>query len=380
MLSNLTEKDIEQIAQQVTDAAKGIATQQPTQEPPKQSKETAKGPSSSGDTDDTNEPTKQPDMSKEELSEQAKKNLEAIRSQILANMAGELTQKVMNQELVVLAREAGVSSCHTGIQRRVVRMQPTERGAQEYMQLHKKQSSYLKALTRQLERAFTDMSVGARKRHQVTGTMFKASDAHRLDGLCFESKRARSDDPEIAITVLVDQSGSMGGSRMEHSKSAALLVYEFCRNLNIPCMVCGHSTNNGMNFNIFSDFRPVESDKYAIAEMCAMNADNLDGMAIQIAASMLEKRPEPVRLLMIISDGQPNNMGYYGRAAEEDIKKIVKAEERKDVDILAFAIGDDKDRIKDIYGEKRFVDISDLSTMPKTLSKIVRRRIVESMF
>lgn len=51
-----------------------------------------------------------------------------------------------------------------------------------------------------------------------------------------------------------------------------------------------------------------------------------------------------------INDGQPNDDGYSGSAAEADLRGIKMEFSRKGVDIFAAAIGDDKEKIERIYG------------------------------
>ena len=79
--------------------------------------------------------------------------------------------------------------------------------------------------------------------------------------------------------------------------------------------------------------------------------------------------------MFIISDGQPaGSGGYFGTAAEADLRGIKAEYERKGITIFAAAIGDDKPNIKRIYGDG-FIDISDLSKLPTTLGKILIAKI-----
>ena len=103
---------------------------------------------------------------------------------------------------------------------------------------------------------------------------------------------------------------------------------------------------------------------------------NRDGLALEVALNLLSKRPEECRMLFIISDGQPSAQGYGGPPAYEDMRSIVEKYRRKGIETIAFAIGSDKDRIKMIYGQDSFVDISDLNALPKTLVRILRKKIV----
>ncbi len=49
---------------------------------------------------------------------------------------------------------------------------------------------------------------------------------------------------------------------------------------------------------------------------------NRDGAALRFVAERLMTRPEPCKLLFIISDGQPaGSGGYFGTAAEADLRE-----------------------------------------------------------
>ena len=56
-------------------------------------------------------------------------------------------------------------------------------------------------------------------------------------------------------------------------------------------------------------------------------------------AEKLSKQTSEVKILMIICDGQPNDDGYSGSAAEADLRGIKLEYARKGVKIYAAAIG-----------------------------------------
>lgn len=91
-------------------------------------------------------------------------------------------------------------------------------------------------------------------------------------------------------------------------------------------------------------------------------------------AEQLAKRTEDVRLLILVSDGQPCDLGYSGSAAEEDLRGIKLEYRRRGIIFVAAAIGDDKPAIERIYGDS-FLDITDLTQLPVKLTNIVKRHI-----
>ena len=100
---------------------------------------------------------------------------------------------------------------------------------------------------------------------------------------------------------------------------------------------------------------------------------NRDGGAVRFVAEKLYRRSEDCKLFIVVSDGQPADGGYYGTAAELDLKGIRKEYTNKGITFLAAAIGDDKPAIKRCYGESSFLDITDLKAFPVTIAKIIGR-------
>ena len=108
-------------------------------------------------------------------------------------------------------------------------------------------------------------------------------------------------------------------------------------------------------------------------DMCARGCYRV-GAALRFVAEHLCQRPEPVKILILISDGQPSGSEYYGTAAEADLRTIKKEYQQKGVILFAAAIGTDKERIKRIY-QDGFLDITDLNKLPKLLPKLISQFI-----
>lgn len=101
---------------------------------------------------------------------------------------------------------------------------------------------------------------------------------------------------------------------------------------------------------------------------------NRDGAALRFVAERLAARTEDVKILILVSDGQPAANGYIGTAAEEDLRGIKQEYKRKGILFIAAAIGDDKENIQRIYGES-FHDITDLEELPSKLTAVIKRHI-----
>jgi len=114
-------------------------------------------------------------------------------------------------------------------------------------------------------------------------------------------------------------------------------------------------------------------DRYRLMDISAHSC-NRDGAALRFVAEQLSRRPEEVKMLMLVSDGQPFDDDYMGTAAEEDLRGIQSEYQRKGLLFIAAAIGDDRENLQRIYGDS-YLDISDLSQLPMKLTQMVKRHI-----
>jgi len=97
-------------------------------------------------------------------------------------------------------------------------------------------------------------------------------------------------------------------------------------------------------------------------------------MALRILAEKLANAPQTTKLLISLSDGQPKAMpDYTGTHAKDDMKQVIHDYSRKGVLFLAAAIGQDKEMICDIYGQERFIDITNLEQLPTRLVQIIAK-------
>lgn len=243
--------------------------------------------------------------------------------------------------------------------------------------IHSVVASYSKRLQREILEALKDLKDCSLNKHRPYGKILRAQDSYRPDGLCFANRKLPEDLPDMAIAILVDNSGSMYGERIDAARRAAIMLYDFAGGLGIPVMVAGHTTSGeSVVFSPFTLFdKAGERDRYRLATMEAHSC-NRDGMCLDITAKMLENRPEPAKLLFIISDGRPNHTGYHGKEADDDIKSVVRKSRGKGIEVIAAAIGDDKENIKEIYGEESFLDITELEKLPKKMTGLVRKKIL----
>jgi hypothetical protein len=130
--------------------------------------------------------------------------------------------------------------------------------------------------------------------------------------------------------------------------------------------------SSGVDLYSYAEFDSIDhDDKYRMMDIAARGS-NRDGAALRFVAEQLSGRTEEVRILMLVSDGQPADTGYGGTAAEEDLRGIKQEYRRKGLLFVAAAIGDDKANIERIYGDS-FLDITDLNQLPVKLTSVIKR-------
>lgn len=315
--------------------------------------------------------------------------LSAIKKEIAHDKAeqmveNEQTQDLKNEiqsQLIELDRNNSSCSPHRGIPLKVTRTSGTY-SIDAYNSELSSVRLNSKRTQQSIKDALRDMKEGGIRKHRQAPsggrTIICANDTGRPDQRFFATKKQPEDLPDMAIAVLIDHSGSMSGERIQAAQKAAIMLYDVATGINAPVMVCGHNASNKVHFFVYTDFEKIGSrDKARLGHMYDnIGGCNRDGMALMIAADLLAKRPEELKLLFVISDGQPAHTNYSGYEAEKDIANIVRHYKHKGVEVIAAAIGPDAERVKEIYKDK-CLNISDMKTLPKTLVKIVKKRALE---
>lgn len=285
------------------------------------------------------------------------------------------------QELNDAAQSISYGNIHEGVYIRVNRIASVD---PELVEQYDEVCNPLVAISRQLQKSLIKQLKENRRGGKQTGLiMGRRLDAHaicRNDGKVFYKNNLPNEIPELAVGLLLDESGSMSScDRCTYARAAAIILHDFCESLEIPVMVYGHSTDyydghDSVELFSYAEFEGFDNDdKYRLMDISARGS-NRDGAALRYIAECLSKRPEAVKLLILVSDGQPADTGYYGTAAEEDLRGIKQEYQRKGVIFVAAAIGSDKQNIERIYGDS-FLDITDLNQLPTKLTGVVKRHI-----
>ena len=186
---------------------------------------------------------------------------------------------------------------------------------------------------------------------------------------------------EVAVLLLVDLSRSTSNT-VYNSKMTILSVEKeaivlFCEALQVvgdAFAIAGFSSTGplGVDYLRIKDFEENLDDrvKQRINAMAPQRNTRM-GAAIRHATCQLENISSKVRLLIILSDGFPNDIDYKHRYAIEDTRKAIFEARSQNIFTHAITVhfaGDPK--LDDLYGNVHHNVISDVRELPDKLLRI----------
>ena len=109
------------------------------------------------------------------------------------------------------------------------------------------------------------------------------------------------------VHVLIDASGSQR-SRQSLVALQGYIISEALSSVQIPHRVMGFCTF--WDYTVMQRYRDYDDPKEANKRIFEFHAssNNRDGLAIRAAAASLRERPEENKVLIVLSDGRPNDI------------------------------------------------------------------------
>lgn len=199
---------------------------------------------------------------------------------------------------------------------------------------------------------------------------------HKLSYDCDHiwSQKTVSRLPDVAVGILVDQSGSMAGGKIERARQMCIILAEALKKIaGVRLYVYGHTANTmGADLLIYEHYTPTNSDITRLGGIEA-HSNNYDGYAIKDVAKRLALDPAKRKYMFTICDGLPSGQGYNGPSAEKHVTSVCKfVRNRLKINVNAFAVGvpvSQQHSFKKQYGDDHVVFIDDIM---KCLPQIVR--------
>lgn len=210
----------------------------------------------------------------------------------------------------------------------------------------------------------------------------------RTEGGRLFDREIRQNNSEYVVDVLIDASGS----QRDRQSQVALQAYIISRalsNVNIPHRVMGFCTF--WDYTVMQRYReydaPAKEDERIFSY--TTSANNRDGLAIRAAADSLMQREEENKILIILSDGRPNDVTvnrpnsrnpriYCGDYAVQDTALEVRRLRNAGIYVLGVFAGKEKDLAaeKRIFG-KDFAYIRDIRNFSAVVSRYLQKLLDE---
>jgi cobalamin biosynthesis protein CobT len=201
-------------------------------------------------------------------------------------------------------------------------------------------------------------------------------DSRRLVGAYTGSEsvyksRDIGDDLDVAVMIAVDHSGSMDGDRIVMAQKAVIALAEALEPTQVKLSVKGFKTKHvpsvwkkSWDPTKYSSISPVlvleykkfEQPLHRCREVIGGMLEswsnvggihNVDGVSVQMIGEELMKRPEKRKVLMVLSDGLPEDDEMDRMSLNNHLKKVVEDLEARGVEV--FGVGIQTDAVKQFY-------------------------------
>lgn len=317
-----------------------------------------------------------------EMTRQFEKAMNEVAKNLAENeMEAERREELQKEANLFSQRPEEILQWHRGFHYQIIRPnEPSEQDEEKYFATVKSDQLDLvaKSLSRKIRKDLDERKMNSK----LTGQYYGRLDRKRLylsnEGNCFY-RNVLPGELNIAIAVVMDQSGSMRDFRIRAVQKMAMIVEMFTRELEIPCLLYGHTTKSGkiVPLYLYKDFDSFSTkDRFRLMSMTDYSGSR-DGFVIWYGIERLMKRSEQCKLLIVITDGKPMDRCnpdpalYLGG----DMKAIIKRGREAGIKIIGAAIGDDKKQLEHFYGADYFLDISNLEDLPQKMVQLIKQYI-----
>ncbi len=202
--------------------------------------------------------------------------------------------------------------------------------------------------------------------------------------------RVREQRRDIAVAFLVDLSGSTGGyiggprggeRVIDVAKGSLVLLCEALTVLDDRYAIYGFSgsTRKGCEFYTVKDFADGYDDeaKRRLGGLQPLAYTRL-GAPIRHTTTLLQGVAARVRLLILLSDGRPNDFDAYGGAyGVEDTRKALLEARGRGIRTFCLTIdAEARDYMPRLFGLNNYVTLSEVAALPRKLPDLYRRLTV----
>lgn len=331
-------------------------------------------------------PSPVPDCSSDEA--EMERQMDAISENIAKEEIGKEQEQAIQEANEQYAKAPQSVPIHHNVKAKIIRLSVSEQQKEKYDELHGKLDIIVSRFVKEFEKELKDLQLGDNLNGCFAGKRLDTNHLYRQDKRVFCQKRLPMDIPNMAIGILLDDSGSMSnGNKINVAIESAYITYQFCRRLNIPVFVYGHNTEgNYVRMYCAADELSIDgNDKYRIFGLTA-ESTNRDGFALRYCLDKLDKIPAKDKIMFVSSDGLPNHGTYGAFEGKADCQDAVHSAIKKGITTITAGLGADAPCIKRVYQEgrskndcARFLDLTDISKLPKAFIKIIKEKLMEAV-
>lgn len=146
------------------------------------------------------------------------------------------------------------------------------------------------AMVKELERVIKDENLSESRKNRIIGKKLTTSKLYKPDYKFWEDRKNPKKVIDMAISVRVDESGSMYGDRIDTARVSCVLLKTVADELGIPIEIIGDTEDNTVELYPYCTFDSKDgNDKYRLVSMTD-RWGNRDGYAIRYCYKRLKKR------------------------------------------------------------------------------------------
>nr|WP_244220077.1 cobalamin biosynthesis protein CobT [Paraburkholderia terricola] len=211
----------------------------------------------------------------------------------------------------------------------------------------------------------------------------------------FRTQRAAK-GRDVAVSVLIDRSGSMAGRKIELARLCATALCDALTQLSFDCEVLGYcSLESAPMKQLYERQRAAGADlrrynrfverldlkvykRFGAADLSGIaridcGHENPDGEALAWAATRLADHPAERRILMVFSDGYPSTGDGDPQVLRSDLRERVAAIGKRGIELVG--IGVLTDAVEDFYPHN--VVVSRLAELPSTVFSVLSAMLLK---
>lgn len=194
-------------------------------------------------------------------------------------------------------------------------------------------------------------------------------------------RRQEHPEPVFSVDILMDASHSQSSRQSLLAAQGYIIAESLCQ-CGVPVQV--HAFNSFRTFTVLQQLRTYDASCSNDKLFCYQTEGwNRDGLALRAVGKLMEKSPMENRLLVVLTDADPNDecaislyQEYSGRDGIQDARNSVLELKKKEIKVVAVFMGLDYNlqTAKMIYGEN-FVRISEPTQLAEAVASVIRRQL-----